>query len=204
MLAGTCWPLFREVLSLSRQRKGWLGLAAFALYVATIYGANALTKRYGFLPVFWFGLSATAGTYAAGLAFVARNLVQETLGRRLVLVAIVAGAALSWVLTSHSLALASGTAFLLSETADFLVYTPIRGKARSSRGWAFAAVGGNVAGTIVDTFVFLSIAGFPLWANVPGQLLGKAYATGVYLGIGWAVQRTLRGRDENPLIVTNP
>lgn len=166
----------------------WLGLAAFGFYVGMIYLANALTVRFGLVSV-GFGLVATAGTYTAGWAFVGRNLVQEVLGRRLVVAAILLGAGVTWLLTSRTLALASGTAFLLSETADFLVYTPIRERGKASRSWAVAAVAGNGCGAVIDTFVFLSLAGFPVLALTPGQLVGKAYATIVYLGIGWLVRR---------------
>jgi queuosine precursor transporter len=167
-----------------------LGLSAVVFYVTAIYLANLLTARLGLVPV-GFGLVATAGTYMAGWAFVARNLVQETLGRKLVLAAIVLGAALSWFLASHKLAVASGATFLVSETIDFLVYTPIRARAKASRGWALAALAGNVCGATVDTFLFLTLAGYPLMIAVPGQMLAKLYATAIYLSFGWLIRRAV-------------
>lgn len=161
------------------------GLAAVLFYVGAIFGANWLTARFGFWPV-GLGLTATAGTYAAGFAFVGRNLIQETLGRGFVLGAIAAGAALTWVGASHTLALASGVTFLVSETVDYLVYTPLR-----QRGWVPAAIAGNVAGFIADTFLFLTLAGFPVLSAAPGQLVGKAYATVVYVGLGWVVRNAV-------------
>lgn len=168
------------------RRSYTLASLATAAYVAAIIAANWLTARFGFVAVGPFGLAATAGTYAAGFAFVFRNLVQETLGRRLVLAAITAGAALSWWLSTPALALASGVTFLISETADWAVYTPLR-----DHGWARAAVAGNTAGAVLDTFLFLWLAGFPVLPAVPGQLVGKAYATVVYLAVGWLVRRAL-------------
>lgn len=162
-----------------------LGIPAVIAYIGTIVAANWLTARYGFVSV-GFGLMATAGTYAVGCAFVFRNLVQETLGRRIVLLAIVAGAGLSWWLSTPALAVASGVTFLVSESVDWAVYTPMR-----RRGWAKAAIAGNVCGAVVDTFLFLWLAGFPVLAAVPGQLVGKAYATVIYLVIGWAARRAL-------------
>jgi uncharacterized PurR-regulated membrane protein YhhQ (DUF165 family) len=161
------------------------GATAITAYVAAIVTANWLTARYGFIPV-GFGLTATAGTYAAGFAFVFRNLTQEAFGRAWVLAAIVAGAALSWWLSVPALAIASGVTFLVSETADWAVYTPLR-----RRGWMKAAAAGNVCGFTVDTFLFLYLAGFPVLAAAPGQLLGKAYATVIYLAIGWAGRRAV-------------
>src|SRR5215472_6976727 len=126
-----------------------LGAAALAAYIGMIVAANALTARYGFIAVAP-GLAATAGTYAAGLAFVFRNLTQEAFGRWLVLAAIAAGAALSWWLASPALAVASGVTFIISETADWAAYTSLR-----ARGWVRAAAVGNVCGFVVDTFLFL-------------------------------------------------
>jgi hypothetical protein len=42
-----------------------IGVAAFAAYVASILGANWLVQHYGVVSV-GFGLTATAGTFAAG------------------------------------------------------------------------------------------------------------------------------------------
>jgi len=167
-----------------------LGAAAIGAYIITIAAANWLTARYGFVPV-GFGLTATAGTYAIGFAFVFRNLIQEafgngTQGRLIMFAAILAGAAFSWWLATAALAVASGATFLVSGTADWAVYTPVR-----RRGWARAAVAGNTVGAVVDTFLFLYLAGFPVLAAVPGQLVGKAYATVIYLGTGWFARRAV-------------
>lgn len=143
-------------------------LAAAVAYVGAIVAANVMTAQFG---VWWVlpGLTATAGTYAAGLALGARDVLQDTGGRRLVLGAIAAGAGLSWWLTGPHLAVASGAAFLLSELADLAVYTPLR-----RRGWARAVFASNIVGATVDTLAFLWLAGFPVTApGVAGQLAGK-------------------------------
>jgi uncharacterized PurR-regulated membrane protein YhhQ (DUF165 family) len=145
-------------------------LAAVAAYAGAIVGANYLTTRYGLVPV-GFGLTATAGTYSAGVALMLRNVVQDAYGRRLVLAAIVAGALLS-ALTAPSLALASGVAFGVSELADTTLYTPLR-----RCGWARAVAVASLLGAIVDSLVFLSVAGFPLTPrSLAGQLLAKQAA----------------------------
>lgn len=172
-------------------------MLAVAAYIGTVAAANWLTARYGFVPV-GFGLTATAGTYVIGCAFVFRILVQEAFGsalrgRMVMLAAILAGAALSWVLATPALAFASGVTFLVSESADWAVYTPMR-----RRGWARAAVLGNGTGAVVDTFLFLWLAGFPILANAPGQLVGKAYATVVYLLAGWLIRRAVLRHAVNP------
>lgn len=124
-------------------------------YIATIFAANWAIATYGLVPV-GFGLLAPAGVFFAGLAFTLRDLTQDTLGRVGVLAAILIGAALSGVF-GGALALASGAAFLLSESLDFAVYSPLR-----QRNWLGAVFASNVVGLIVDSAVFL-LAILILW-----------------------------------------
>jgi hypothetical protein len=155
---------------------------AVVAYLGSIVAANWLTARYGFVPV-GVGLYATAGTYAAGAAFVARDAVQDTSGRLVALAVLAAGAALSWFVATPQLAVASAVAFGLSELADMAIYTPLR-----KRGYARAAVASNLVGSVVDTVVFLWLAGFGLAALVVlGQLVGKAWITVVVVGVVMAV-----------------
>lgn len=142
-----------------------IGAVTLVLYIATIWFANYLVQHYGFVSV-GFGLIAPAGVYAAGAALVLRNCVQRTLGRPISVLAILIGAGLSyWI--SPALATASAAAFLFSETADFLVYTPL-----SRNGWTVAAFCGSVVGAAVDSAIFLQLAFHDLtfWR---GQFVGK-------------------------------
>lgn len=142
--------------------------AAVATYTGSIVAANWLTNRYGLVPVAP-GLAATAGTYAAGAALLARDVVQDTAGRWMVVAAIAAGGALSWAMSSPALAVASTAAFLAAELADMAVYTPLR-----KQGWARAVLASNTVGAVVDTFLFLWLAGFGITTTlVAGQLVGK-------------------------------
>lgn len=154
-------------------RKGTspIGYVAMAGFVGTILAANYVTSRYGMIPV-GFGLMATAGTYFAGLAFILRDLVQDKAGRKAVVAVILAGAVLSYAISSPFIATASAAAFLLSEGADFAVYTPLR-----KRGYVRAAVASNLVGTAVDTVIFLTIARFPLGRAFAGQMVGKITVT---------------------------
>lgn len=147
----------------------------FAGFVATVFAANWLTTNVG-TEVFpggprmltWLGVSFTTGTLAAGLSFGLRDACQEAGGRLVVIAAIFIGAALSYFV-SPALAVASGVAFLLSESADFAVYTPLR-----ERRWTVAVIASNLVGALVDTVIFLWLAGFPIRASLAGQMLGKA------------------------------
>ena len=171
-----------RLLPLPRSRTA--GLLSLAGYIATIFAANWAIERYGLVPV-GFGLQAPAGVYFAGLAFTLRDLTQDSLGRGWVVAAIVAGAALS-ALVSPEFALASGLAFLFSESADFLVYTPLR-----ERGWIRAVTASNIVGLVVDSALFLWLA-FNSLEFLPGQIVGKAWMTTLAVAVLWAWRRGAR------------
>lgn len=146
-----------------------IGTVAAVGYVATIFAANWLIAHVGIVPV-GFGLQAPAGVFAAGVALTLRDIVQVTLGRAAVVVAILTGAALSY-LVSPAFAVASGVAFLVSESADFAVYTPLE-----RRSWLGAVLLSNTVGLVLDSVLFLWLA-FGSLAFLPGQVVGKAWMT---------------------------
>lgn len=141
----------------------------FLAYILTIFCANWAIHTFGVVPI-GFGLMTTAGTYFAGLAFTFRDLTQEALGRGATFGAILAGAFLS-ALVSPQFAIASGLAFLVSETCDFLVYTPLR-----ERHWLTAVALSNTVGLAVDSALFLWLA-FGSFQFLAGQIVGKAEMT---------------------------
>ena len=159
-----------------RGRFGPVHLAAFAVYVAAIVGANWMISHVGravphahVLPV-GFGLSAPSGVYLAAFAFVARDVLQRVSGTRVGVAAIVAGAVISAFVASSRLAFASGFTFLVSETCDFAVFTPLQ-----AGSFPLAVVASGLVGDVIDSVLFLTLAGIPLGAALPGQLLGKAW-----------------------------
>lgn len=163
-------------------------LAATAVYVGSVVAANYVTTRFGLVAV-GFGLSATAGTYFAGAALGVRDAIQDFGGRLFVLGAILSAAVVSYAVASPKIATASAAAFLLSELADLAVYSPLR-----KRGWVRAVVASNAVGAVVDTLLFLSLAGFGITGGVfAGQLVGKAlWATLLFLGVGVLFRRVRR------------
>src|SRR5690349_20526438 len=133
----------------------WLPLF---VYVGSILMANWFIQNVGtqafpggphVIPV-GFGLEAPSGVLWVGVALVARDLVQQFWGARVSWMAVAVCAFLSYFV-APSLALASGVAFLVSETADLLVYTPVMRRGYVSAGVLLS----GVVGTFVDTFVFL-------------------------------------------------
>ena len=208
--AGLAAPGARKRISLAPPG-GWphgarsvLAALGFAIYVGSIAGANWMISHVGAryrepmsCPV-GFGLEAPSGVYLAGLTFVARDIVQRLAGLRVGVVAIVIGAALSWWLSSPAIAVASGVTFLLSESCDFLVYTPLQ-----ARHFPFAVVGSGLVADVVDSVVFLTLAGIPLavalpassWAR-PGWCCSEAWPPGPCAGTARSrTRRNLAAED---------
>ncbi len=156
-----------------------IGLIAVLLYIATIFAANWAIQRFGPVTV-GFGYMAPAGVYFAGLAFTLRDITHDTLGRVWVLLAILIGAGLS-AMVSTEFALASGVAFLVSELADFAIYSPLR-----ERNWLGAVAASNVVGLVADSVLFLWIA-FGSLNFLTGQIIGKVWMTiaALVLLAGW-------------------
>lgn len=162
-------------------------IAAAAGLLATVVAANLATSWYGLVPA-GFGLLVTAGTYAAGLALGLRDVLHEAGGIRWVLAAIAAGILLSALFGDGRIALVSAVAFGLAELADLAVYAPLR-----RRQWHLAVAASNTVGAVIDTVVFLTIAGFGLtWELIGGQLLVKAvWVTAGFLLISEVVRRAV-------------
>ncbi|MFM9637639.1 VUT family protein [Streptomyces turgidiscabies] len=165
-----------------------LGIGAVAAYAAAIAGANWLTDHLGQVPVGVGEMTVTAGTYCAGIALLARDAVQDTLGRDWVRFGIALGAVLTLAF-SPTLALASAAAFLTAESADMFTYTRLR-----AGGWERAALASGAVGSVVDTVVFLSLAPFPFgWGALAGQLVGKiVWATALPVSVVVIVKQVRR------------
>lgn len=153
------------------------GAIFFVLFCLTIPAANWMIGHLGtvcvpngpcLVPVAP-GVAAPSGVLMVGAALVLRDLVQRRLGIGFGIAAIAVGAAISAGLAPASLVVASATAFLLSEFADFLVYTPL-----ARRRLVAAVVASSVAGLVVDSIVFLWLA-FGSLEFLFGQIVGKLW-----------------------------
>lgn len=160
-----------------------LGYAAYVAFGVTVLVANWLVVHVGIVSV-GFGQVAPAAVFAAGFAFTFRDIVQRTLGRKAVVSAIVIGGGLS-ALISPQFAIASSAAFLVSEFADFSVYTPLEG-----RSWLGAVALSNTAGIAFDSVLFLWLA-FGSLQFLPGQLIGKLWTTLAAVAVLALVRRRL-------------
>jgi hypothetical protein len=169
-----------------------------ALYILTIPAANWLIGNFGtvcmpngpcLIPVAP-GIMAPSGVLMIGAALVLRDIVQRQYGVRWSLGCIGAGTALSFLIAVPALALASGAAFLMSELADFAVYTPLA-KSR----FALAIALSCLAGAVVDSALFLWLA-FGSFDHITGQVIGKVYAAIAF--VGWRAA-SLRQMSEGAL-----
>ena len=171
-----------EPLATVRQKAA--ALIYLLAFIACIPAANWMIGNVGIVcpppygpclvPVWPWGpkgmpLMAPSGVLLIGLALVLRDMVQRRLGRAVGLAAIVAGAALSGAIAPPQLVLASTTAFLLSELADFAVYTPLQ-----SRGLVLAVLASSLVGLVADSILFLWLA-FGSLDFLAGQILGKLW-----------------------------
>lgn len=151
--------------------------ALLSAYAGTIPAANWMIGNLGtfcvpdgpcLIPVAP-GLTAPSGVLMIGLALVLRDLVQRNLGVKWAIGAVLAGAALSGLVATPALVVASATAFLLSELADLAVYTPLQRK-----GLVLAVFASSVVGLMIDSAVFLYLA-FGSLDFIAGQVVGKAW-----------------------------
>lgn len=169
------------------------GFGFMAAFAACIPAANWLIGNVGttcvtdgpcLIPVAP-GIAAPSGVLMVGLALVLRDLAQRRLGLRWAVAAILAGTLLSVLLAPPALVIASGTAFLLSELADFAVYTPLQ-----RRRLILAVLASSAVGLVIDSAVFLYLA-FGSLAYFEGQVIGKAWMVLIAMPVIW----WLRQRD---------
>lgn len=151
--------------------------SVFFAYLATIPAANWLIGHVGtfcvpdgpcLIPV-GFGLSAPSGVLMIGAALVLRDAVQQLLGFRWALAAIVLGVIISALVAPPALVLASAAAFGIAETLDMVVYTPLRRK-----NLPIAVMASGVVGAVADSAAFLWLA-FGSLDFIAGQITGKAW-----------------------------
>jgi uncharacterized PurR-regulated membrane protein YhhQ (DUF165 family) len=175
--------------------------AAFAVYVAAIVASNWLITHVGIptvpggphLTPVGFGLLAPSGVWAAAVSFPARDVTQRLGGRWLGVLAILIGAAVSWRISDPHIAIASGVTYLCSEAADMAVYTPLQ------RRWFVPAVfaSGCVA-IVVDSVLFLHLAGIYSFSSLEGLVLGKFWVILAAIPVTWLL------RNRGPMAVTAP
>jgi len=148
------------------------------LYIALIVAVN-----YGFTVTPLIALPGGEKwppmSLLVGFVFVARDFAQREIGHR-VIIAMLAAGALSYVMADPFVAAASVAAFLISEFADWAVYS-FTGRPFSQRVLLSSAVG-----TPLDSVVFLGIIGHLSVTGVAAMTASKMLGA---LAVWWMVRR---------------
>jgi uncharacterized PurR-regulated membrane protein YhhQ (DUF165 family) len=127
-------------------------------------------------------------TIFVGFVFVVRDFAQREIGHY-VLAAMGVGVALSYFMAGPDVALASAVAFLISELADWAVYT------FSNRPLSQRVIWSSIISTPIDTFVFLSMLGFFSITGAAVMTLSKLLGAVI---VWWLVRRREQ-RDQSAL-----
>ena len=137
------------------------------LYIVSIvvinYGFSALT------PWFVFGAAFPPMTFLVGAVFILRDYSQKEIGHYVWLPMLI-GIILSYIMADPFIAIASALAFVISEAVDWAVYTKTK---RSMRDRILLSSAMSVP---VDSFVFLTVAGFFGWTAFFVMVVSKMIA----------------------------
>lgn len=119
-----------------------------------------------------------------GLVFVLRDMVQTRFGHGAIL-AMLAALVLSYVTSDPTIALASATAFAVSECIDWLVFTITKRPLRD-RLWLSSALS-----IPVDTFIFFGLIDALTTPVIVTALVSKfAGVTAVWLIMAWRARKS--------------
>ena len=120
------------------------------IYITTVVAIN---MAFAYIPpvVLFDGTIFTVGSVIAGLVFVARDFAQREVGHKVVLLLMAAAGLLSYLLADPFVAIASITAFAISELSDYIVYSKYKGDFNKR------VVVSSLVSVPIDTAVFLAI-----------------------------------------------
>ena len=140
-----------------------------AITTALAYVAGVVLVNVGFShqpDLDWFWSLLVGGVLAL------RDLAQRRWGHSVLLLMVI-GAGVSFRLGAPAVALASVTAFLVSETVDWLVYSTTHRPFAERVWWSV------LCSAPVDTAVFLAMAGLWSWPLFSIGVFSKALAAGL-------------------------
>jgi len=120
------------------------------IYIATVVLIN---MAFTYMPPFelYDGTIWSIGSVIAGAVFVARDYAQREVGHYKVMLLMITAGAISYLLADPFVAIASISAFAISELGDYLVFTFKKGSFKNKVIWS------SLIGVPVDTVVFLMI-----------------------------------------------
>ena len=136
------------------------------IYIATVVLIN-MAFTYIQPVVLFDGTIWSVGSILAGLVFVVRDYAQREVGHKLVLLLMIVAAALSYLMADPFVAMASLTAFAISELSDYLVFPFKKGNFKQKVIWS------SVVGVPIDTIVFLTIISSLSWFSFVVMCISK-------------------------------
>ena len=144
-------------------------------YIASVVLINYAFSSAPHLDVIWSAWG--------GLVFILRDMVQTRFGHG-ALLAMLGALVLSYITSEPAIALASATAFAVSELIDWLVFS-ITKRPLHDRLWLSSALS-----IPLDTFIFFGMIG-ALTPAVVGTALGSKFAgvTVVWLAMAWRARK---------------
>lgn len=136
-----------------------------AIYIGLIVAVN---WSFSFLPMIPLHGDAVlpSAAFLVGFVFVARDFAQREIGHWVIAAMLVAGV-ISYFMADPFVAVASVAAFLISEFADWAVYTVTK------RPFAQRILISSAVGTPLDSAVFLTIIGFGSIAGIAAMTAAK-------------------------------
>ena len=158
------------------------------LFLSLLMGVIVLASNYLVqFPVQYYGLSEilTYGAFTYPMAFLITDLSNRSFGKEVAKKIVYFGffIGISFTLffsTSFSdlisirIAIASGTAFLISQRLDVYIFDKLR-----NRYWFIPPLASSINGSFIDTFLFFSIAfyatGIPWFTLAIGDLMVKLF-----------------------------
>jgi len=136
--------------------------AILAMCVAVV--ASNILVQYP-IHAFDLGEVLTYGAFTYPFAFLINDLTNRRFGaaqaRRVVYAGFAAAVVVSWVLATPRLAIASASAFLFAQLLDIAVFSPLR-----RRTWWQAPLAAAIAGSMLDTILFFSLAFAPAFGFI--------------------------------------
>jgi len=111
-------------------------------------------------------------TLVVGAVFVLRDYAQREIGHSILLATFAAGV-ITWYMVDPALALASLTAFFISEMADWAVFSFTR---RSLQSRILIS---SIVAVPLDTFAFLYLTGFLTPASFSVEVISKAVGVAI-------------------------
>ena len=142
-------------------------MSKIVLLLSIIMGAVVLASNYLVqFPIHYYGLSEilTYGAFTYPIAFLITDLANRSYGKEIAKKIVYFGFFIGILFTlffstnfsdiiSIRIAIGSGTAFIVSQRIDVYVFDKFRNKY-----WFIAPLASSINGSIIDTFLFFSIA----------------------------------------------